>query len=229
MRLATAQLPRDGDTTTSRSGTDGNVDGGASSTDGAKIVDGKDNNDNNDDGDDGDEEGALDDTMSAAEAHRLKEQGNGHFRSREYARAAELYAQAGRSGQASRDERAVYHSNRSAALLHLQQHEAAEAAATRALALRPTYIKARVRRRTAREARADWRGALEDAEVLGAPPAERDALRRRAEHRETAQRDEAMQSLKGLGNSLLSNFGMSLDDFAVEQDGSSGSYNVKMK
>ncbi len=40
-------------------------------------------------------------------------------------------------------------------------------------------------------------------------------------------KDEAMSKLKDLGNSILGKFGMSLDNFKVEQ-GEDGGYSVKM-
>jgi hypothetical protein len=41
-------------------------------------------------------------------------------------------------------------------------------------------------------------------------------------------KDEALSKLKDLGNSILGNFGMSLDSFKVAQDPNSGSWNISM-
>lgn len=41
-------------------------------------------------------------------------------------------------------------------------------------------------------------------------------------------REEAMGKLRDLGNSLLGNFGMSLDNFKVQQDPDTGSYSISM-
>jgi len=45
----------------------------------------------------------------------------------------------------------------------------------------------------------------------------------------TKMKDEALGKLKDLGNSILGNFGMSLDSFKMTQDPGSGSWNISMK
>ena len=39
-------------------------------------------------------------------------------------------------------------------------------------------------------------------------------------------KDEAMGKLKELGNTILGNFGMSLDSFKMEQDPATGSWSI---
>jgi hypothetical protein len=39
---------------------------------------------------------------------------------------------------------------------------------------------------------------------------------------------ETMEKLKDIGNSILGNFGMSLDNFKAEKDPTTGSYSIKM-
>lgn len=41
-------------------------------------------------------------------------------------------------------------------------------------------------------------------------------------------KEEALGKLKDLGNSILGNFGMSLDNFKTQQDPSTGSWNISM-
>ena len=41
-------------------------------------------------------------------------------------------------------------------------------------------------------------------------------------------KEEAIGKLKDLGNSILGNFGMSLDNFKVQQDPNTGSYSISM-
>jgi len=49
------------------------------------------------------------------------------------------------------------------------------------------------------------------------------------EEKMTKMKDEALGKLKDLGNSILGNFGMSLDSFKMTQDPGSGSWNISMK
>ena len=42
-------------------------------------------------------------------------------------------------------------------------------------------------------------------------------------------KDEALGKLKDLGNSILGNFGMSLDNFKMTQDPTSGGWNISMQ
>ncbi|KAI0264881.1 hypothetical protein BC834DRAFT_237306 [Gloeopeniophorella convolvens] len=82
-----------------------------------------------------------------AEGEKYKEAGNTHFRASEYHKAAEEY-------QAAIDRhgpRAVYLSNLAAAWLKLEEWDAAEDCARRALEQDPSFIKARYRRGLARK------------------------------------------------------------------------------
>jgi hypothetical protein len=40
-------------------------------------------------------------------------------------------------------------------------------------------------------------------------------------------KDEALGKLKDLGNTILGNFGLSLDNFKMTQDTNSGSWNIR--
>lgn len=179
-------------------------------------------------GNDGDDI-KLDDSLSAEEAAVLKEEGNKLYKSGEYQSAIDKYKRASESGHAGDDARAVYLANLAAAALKLQRWDEVVKAASSALKLKPDYAKALIRRREARERLGEWRGALEDATSLKAPAVDLDRLRLLAEEKERRDQEEAIKSLKGLGNSILSNFGMSLDDFSFEKDAETGSYSVKTK
>lgn len=174
-------------------------------------------------------EAALDDTISAARAAELKEEGNALYKAGEYVRALDKYAAAASSAHAPADARAIALANRAAANLKLQRFRDTADDASAALALRPGYVKALRRRKEARLALAEWRPAMEDAVLLKESGAEIQRLRAIAEQKEAKDRDEAIESLKGLGNSILSNFGMSLDDINMQKDPNTGSYSINMK
>jgi len=85
----------------------------------------------------------------------------------------------------------------------------------------------------ARETQNNFRGAFEDAQTLlevGECSAS-EAARLEAKAKEKEQRDteEALGKLKELGNSLLGNFGLSLDNFKMDKDPNSGSYNIRFE
>jgi hypothetical protein len=55
----------------------------------------------------------------------------------------------------------------------------------------------------------------------------RKRLEAESEERMTKMKDEALGKLKQLGNSILGNFGMSLDNFNMKQDEKTGSWNIR--
>lgn len=172
---------------------------------------------------------SLDDSITEDEARSLKAEGNTLYKAGDYTAAAEKYARAARSAHVSDEERAVFLANRAAASLKMQKFSDVVADATEALKLKPSYVKAVARRKEAHERLGDWSAALEDAKTLGADEGELTRLRIYADEKKKRDTQEALDSLKGLGNSILSNIGMSLDDFAFEKDANTGSYNIKMK
>lgn len=171
----------------------------------------------------------LDDSISSEEVLALKEEGNNLYKAGDYAAAVEKYTKAASSAHAENDTRAVVLANRAAAHLKLQRFRETADDATEALKLRPGYIKALKRRKEARVALKEYRGACEDAKELKESGVEISRLERLATEREKKEREEAMESLKGLGNSILGNFGMSLDDIKMEQDPNTGSYSINFK
>jgi tetratricopeptide (TPR) repeat protein len=176
-----------------------------------------------------DEEEQLDDGLSAADAAALKEEGNDCFRAGDDVLAADKYSSALRSAHLTDDDRAVLLSNRAAVRMRERRWEDVIADTTRALTLRPGYTKALTRRKCAAEKKGDWAVAAKDAKELNAPSAEVAALELKARQKAEKETAEAMEQLKGLGNSLLSTFGLSLDSFQTEKDPETGSYSIKMK
>jgi len=102
------------------------------------------------------------------EAQRAKERGNKRFQGKQYQLAITEYTNAiGLLKDANDPAVAIFYGNRTQCNACLDQHEAAEADCTAALCIDPKYVKALVRRATAREklgkaeqAMVDYTGAL---------------------------------------------------------------------
>ncbi|KAI0721307.1 hypothetical protein C8T65DRAFT_229069 [Cerioporus squamosus] len=132
--------------------------------------------------------------------------------------------------------RAVLHANIGACYLKLGEHKEVVAACTEALKDDPKYIKALQRRATANERINSWSslsGAQEDYKALLEllPPTSPDvasirrslaALGPRVEAAQKRETSEMLDKLKGLGNSLLGNFGLSTDNFQFVPNGQGG-------
>lgn len=168
------------------------------------------------------------DTITAEHALQAKEAGNTYYRNGDYPSALDQYTRAASSTHSAPDDLAIAFANRAAVYLKLELYKETIANASRALELKPGYVKALLRRKEARVKLREFRAALDDAKELG-DDAEVKRLQRMAEEKEKKDAKEAMDGLKELGNSILGNFGMSLNDFSVDKDPNTGSYSVSMK
>jgi len=128
---------------------------------------------------------------------------------------------------------AVYYANRAATSLHLGNHEEAIQDCDIALLYNPTYIKALLRRCTANEHIENTEGALRDAKrAYELEPTNSVArknvarLQKIEEERLEKLKEETMGKLIDLGNSILGNFGLSLDNFSAVQDPQTGGYSI---
>jgi len=131
---------------------------------------------------------------------------------------------------------AVYYSNRAACLLHECRYDEAIQDCEIAILLNPKYTKAYVRRMTAYEKTDQSEEALRDAkEALNLDPQNKEIrkhvnrLQKVEDERMEKLKEETMGKLKDLGNSILGNFGLSLDNFKAQQDPSTGSYNISFQ
>jgi len=126
--------------------------------------------------------------------------------------------------------------NRAACLMRKENYDEVIKDCTAALEITPEYVKALMRRAYAYEASHKLADSLKDWEsVLRLNPVSPEAqkavnrLPDAIKQQEEQQKAEAMAKLKELGNSFLGLFGMSLDNFQVQQDTGTGSYSVNMK
>jgi hypothetical protein len=104
---------------------------------------------------------------------------------------------------------------------------------TIALLLQPYYVKALVRRCTAYERLNNTEAALADALAAQKLEPSNAALRttvirlqKLEDERMEKLKTETLAKLKDLGNSILGNFGLSLDSFNAQKDPNTGSYNI---
>ncbi|KAL3759478.1 hypothetical protein ACHAWU_000777 [Discostella pseudostelligera] len=128
---------------------------------------------------------------------------------------------------------AVYYANRAACLLHLGRNGEVIDDCDIAILYNPTYTKAYLRRCTAQERVENTEEALKDARLALQLEPNNNATRKLVSRLETIEnqrleklKEETMGKLKDLGNSLLSNFGLSLDNFNAVQDPKTGGYSI---
>jgi len=131
------------------------------------------------------------------------------------------------------DKLAIFLNNRAAASIQLERYEEAIQDADVALLLNPKYAKGYVRRSSAYEKTERTEEALHDIKrALQYDPHNAtirknvQRLQKIEEERMEKLKTETMGKLKDLGNSLLGNFGLSLDNFNAVQDPNTGSYSI---
>ncbi|XP_043938220.1 tetratricopeptide repeat protein 1 [Protopterus annectens] len=168
------------------------------------------------------------------ESEMLKKEGNDRFKETAYTEAETCYTEALRiCPYCFQKERAILYSNRGAARMKQSREEEAIKDCSKAIELNPDYIRAILRRAELYEKTEKLDEALEDYKTV----LEKDAsvhqareacmrLPRQIEERNERLKQEMMGKLKDLGNLLLKPFGLSTDNFHVNQDSASGSYSV---
>jgi len=186
----------------------------------------------------------VDDMVDAAKAQELRLEGNEHFKAGRLHDAREAYSEAlhlsppagDPSSEASKD-RAVLHCNRAACLQRLERWDDVVKDCSQAIKLDPSYVKAFARRSVAYEELQKWHDAFEDLKKsveldpsLRAKESRRiTILEKRAQEQFEKDKDEMLSKLKDLGNTVLGKFGMSTDNFKLEQDPDTGSYSIKFQ
>lgn len=170
------------------------------------------------------------------EAMSAKDEGNSAFRDECYDKAIGIYSNAlskcSRSVHAK--DCAILYSNRAAAKLKLKMFTPAAQDCTKSINLDKGYTRAYFRRGTAFEALEKYEEAISDyQEVLKQDATVKEAaealrrLPKLIEARNERLKTEMFDKLKQLGNSVLRPFGMSVNNFKLEQDAKSGGYSVK--
>ncbi|XP_069030975.1 tetratricopeptide repeat protein 1 [Embiotoca jacksoni] len=164
----------------------------------------------------------------------LKEKGNGQFKAGDWSEAERSYTEAlSVCPVCFSKERAVLFSNRAAARLHLDRKDKAISDCSRAIELNPEYLRALLRRAELYEQTDKPDEALEDYKsVLDRDPSHAGArqacmrLPPQIQERNEKLKEEMLSKLKDLGNMVLRPFGLSTNNFQVNQDAGSGSYSI---
>lgn len=130
------------------------------------------------------------------------------------------------------EQLSVYHCNRAAAEIQLKRYDESIWDCTVAILLNPSYVKAYVRRSMAYEKTLKTDVALNDSKVALELDKNNTAIRKTVERLQKMEderleklKEETIGKLKDLGNSILGNFGLSIDNFALQQQ-ENGSYSV---
>ncbi|XP_076681263.1 tetratricopeptide repeat domain 1 [Andrena cerasifolii] len=170
-----------------------------------------------------------------SEAEKLKNDGNDLFRTGEYAQAVSMYTQGIQTCPlACAKERSILYANRAAAKWKCLDKESAISDCTKAIEINSCYAKAYVRRARLYEETEKLDEALEDfKKVLTFDPAHTEAnyaVRRLPpliHERNEKLKVEMLGKLKDLGNMVLKPFGLSTNNFQLQNDPNSGGYSVK--
>ncbi|XP_018413382.1 PREDICTED: tetratricopeptide repeat protein 1 [Nanorana parkeri] len=168
------------------------------------------------------------------ESTHLKEEGNELFKKADYVEAEDVYSRALQKCPAFyKKDRSVLFSNRAAARLKQDKQDLALIDCTKAIDLNPDYVRALLRRaelyeKTEKldEAFADYKSVLNlDASCRQA----REAcmrLPKQIDERNEKMKEEMISKLKSLGDLVLKPFGLSTNNFQVNQDADTGSYSI---
>ncbi|OEH77958.1 TPR domain-containing protein [Cyclospora cayetanensis] len=132
---------------------------------------------------------------------------------------------------------AVLKSNRALCHLHYGAFDAAVTDGSDAIHANPNYAKAYLRRFRAYEGKKKWHEALSDLnKAIELDPKLAEAygndlrhVKRESELLFEKEKEEMLGKLKDLGNFVLGKVGLSLDNFKVEQNPETGSYNIQFQ
>ncbi|KZV16131.1 hypothetical protein F511_13267 [Dorcoceras hygrometricum] len=110
----------------------------------------------------------LDSSVFSKRAYELKEEGNRRFQSKDYLGALQQYEEALKLTPKTNPDRAVFHSNRAACLMHIKpiEYGSVISECTLALQVQPHFVRALLRRARAYEAIGKYELAMLDVQTL---------------------------------------------------------------
>jgi len=173
-----------------------------------------------------------------AQASELKAQGNSSHTNGQFLEAIDSYTQALRlCPLEDKKDRSIMYSNRAASKIQLLNYKkSALEDCSKAVELNPDYVRAYLRRAKLYEETEKLDESLEDyKKVLEFDPGNKDALNASTRlpplinERNEKMKEEMFGKLKDLGNMILKPFGLSTNNFKLQQDPSTGSYSVNFQ
>lgn len=164
----------------------------------------------------------------------LKKDGNDAFKVGDYAKSIELYTEAlNICPKAFENERSILFANRGAAYIRSDVKDLAIEDCTKSLELNEKYTKVLIRRAKLYEdtdkldeSLADYKKILELEPDYVEARAVIPRLSQKIDERNEKLKEEMLGKLKELGNMVLRPFGLSTNNFQMQQDPSTGSYSV---
>ncbi|XP_013143096.1 PREDICTED: tetratricopeptide repeat protein 1-like [Papilio polytes] len=170
-------------------------------------------------------------------AESLKNEGNEAFKIGEYEKSVEKYTEGLRICPLQfEQQRSILYCNRSAAKMKLEKYKRAIKDCTKAIELDEKYLKAYNRRAQSYEATEKFDECLVDyKKILEIDPGHKEAqaavirLPPLIEEKNEKLKKEMLGKLKDLGNMILKPFGLSTDNFQMEQDPESKGYKINFK
>jgi len=172
-----------------------------------------------------------------SEIFRLKQEGNQHYQSKDFFEAKRIYSDAINLSQSESCESMIQsqlYANRAACCLLLNEFEECVSDCDKAIELQKPYPKVRLRKVAALKQLNKFNDALkeiknaceEDPEINATHRNEIKELEQKAAEETERLKNEALGSLKDLGNKFLGMFGMSTDNFKLNKNGEGG-YNIQ--
>ncbi|XP_028173251.1 tetratricopeptide repeat protein 1-like [Ostrinia furnacalis] len=170
-------------------------------------------------------------------AEDLKVAGNNAFKDGEFERSIEKYTEGLKTCPLQYpQQRAILYCNRSAAKMKLEKYKQAIKDCSKAIELDDKYVKAYIRRAQSYEHTEKLDESLADyKKILELDPSHSEAHRATIrlppliEEKNEKLKAEMLGKLKDLGNMILKPFGLSTENFQLEQDPESKGYKINFK
>ncbi|XP_045475217.1 tetratricopeptide repeat protein 1 [Harmonia axyridis] len=166
----------------------------------------------------------------------LKKQGNEEYKNGKYLESIETYTEALKICPTKyNSERSILYGNRAASKIMVCRKKSAIEDCTKSIELNDGYLRAYLRRAKLYEEEDKLDESLEDfKKVVGIDPGCKEALSAlqrlppKIQERNDKLKEEMLGKLKDLGNMILKPFGLSTNNFKLDQNPETGGYSVSM-